>query len=439
MVTFKDISYLDITYNINSEKTDEKSNNLTVAQNADTVEPNSVQQNYRSIDIPDNLNGVIFDSFGTFNIDTDGLDFENLNTDTAKFRGPGVEWLNQGAIDGKTIVDQLANFDSSGAEFDSLRIKTDNPDGDESVITTIPEIEKYQDKLIQARKAVNDEWDEITSKNDNYRYRGKVYDARKNLEVLENQYRDDIKNYAENAELTDEQKEKLAELDKEWNESQNISTSTSSGSSGSNISTNPADWNNVFAANINAGDGRRTEVYKQRLFKGQSGKVYDYTSQADKDSGHEIDYAPAWAIMGTRRDGEDLSSNKAIMYNPGGNATLNVKTQANLAGNYIELDYGNGLLSQFLHVPDASIVRENGRIVGVKDPSNPSNVLRIGDTITAGQAFGWVGATGNSTGPHADVRHKINGTRIAARGSQLFQYLSQSIENGRPSGLANNE
>lgn len=159
----------------------------------------------------------------------------------------------------------------------------------------------------------------------------------------------------------------------------------------------------------------------------------------DRRSGHEIDYAPAWAIMGRSRNGEHLPSNKAIMYNPSGNATLNVKTQPGKAGNYLELDYGNGLVSQFLHVPDASIVRENGRIVGVKDPNNLNNVLRIGDTIAARQAFGFVGSTGNSTGPHADVRHKINGTKIAARGSQLFKHLSQSIENGRPDELANNE
>ena len=166
----------------------------------------------------------------------------------------------------------------------------------------------------------------------------------------------------------------------------------------------------------------------------------------------EIDYSPLHSIMGDSKnidgipDGEDLATNKAIQYNPGGNATLNVAYQHGKAGYYAELNYGNGLISQFLHLPESSIVWKNGKIngeiAGLKDPENLDNVLRIGDTIKAGQAFGFVGNTGNSGGPHSDVRHVFvnnkneRGRRPNPQGAELFRYLSETIERDRPSGIS---
>ena len=61
-------------------------------------------------------------------------------------------------------------------------------------------------------------------------------------------------------------------------------------------------------------------------------------------------------------------------------------------GNYVTVDHGNGLMTRYAHM--SSIATTNGK------------------TVTAGEIIGYVGSTGNSTGPHLHFEVWSNGQRI---------------------------
>ena len=63
------------------------------------------------------------------------------------------------------------------------------------------------------------------------------------------------------------------------------------------------------------------------------------------------------------------------------------------AGNYIKIDHGSGVASRYLHMVQPS-------------------PLKVGDTVTAGQEVGKVGATGIGTGAHLHFEIHINGEKV---------------------------
>lgn len=61
-------------------------------------------------------------------------------------------------------------------------------------------------------------------------------------------------------------------------------------------------------------------------------------------------------------------------------------------GNFIIVDHGNGLVSRYAHLSGYNCSQ--------------------GDTVSVGQTIGYVGSTGNSTGPHLHFEIKVNGSFV---------------------------
>ena len=62
------------------------------------------------------------------------------------------------------------------------------------------------------------------------------------------------------------------------------------------------------------------------------------------------------------------------------------------SGNYIVIDHSNGYTSSYAHLKEC--------------------VSKKGDTIKKGQLIGYMGATGNATGPHLHFEIRLNGTPL---------------------------
>ena len=61
-------------------------------------------------------------------------------------------------------------------------------------------------------------------------------------------------------------------------------------------------------------------------------------------------------------------------------------------GNYITVDHGNGIKSQYLHCS--------------------SIVASLGDNVQKGQIIAKIGSTGVSTGPHLHLDFIVNGVKV---------------------------
>lgn len=64
------------------------------------------------------------------------------------------------------------------------------------------------------------------------------------------------------------------------------------------------------------------------------------------------------------------------------------------AGNYVNIDHGNGYVTKYFHMQTGSIT------------------VKVGDQVTKGQAIGKVGTTGASSGPHCHFQVEYNGEKI---------------------------
>jgi len=61
-------------------------------------------------------------------------------------------------------------------------------------------------------------------------------------------------------------------------------------------------------------------------------------------------------------------------------------------GNYVVISHGNGITTLYSH--------------------NSSNAVSVGQSVSKGQVIGYIGSTGNATGPHVHFEVSVNGTRV---------------------------
>ena len=78
------------------------------------------------------------------------------------------------------------------------------------------------------------------------------------------------------------------------------------------------------------------------------------------------------------------------------------------AGNYVEIDHGNGYISRYLH--------------------NSSLKVNVGDKVTKGQVIALAGSTGKSTGPHCHFEIRYNGVKVDP--------LNFKYDNGMGNGMS---
>lgn len=64
------------------------------------------------------------------------------------------------------------------------------------------------------------------------------------------------------------------------------------------------------------------------------------------------------------------------------------------AGEYVEIDHGNGIRTRYLHLKTGS------------------RTVKVGDTVKKGQVLGYMGATGNVTGAHLHFDITVNGSYV---------------------------
>ncbi|MCH2227726.1 MAG: hypothetical protein MK033_08125 [Candidatus Caenarcaniphilales bacterium] len=451
---FQDLSNQGKLMSDKEEKSNEKAKQEREADEIDILEQNTVQARsfiYSPVDTnrlfissPEDQNNLQRLRNGLEPIKPNNFKAVNLNASANYRANPDLTVQKKGLWRSKSETqNSLTENEKSEIvdalywdEFGVLNIQVAEASKPESRTTSLKNITNYQSKLIKSREAVDSKFE--LAKNDIYRVkvnvgeRVRIFNAKDKLDAIENKYIQELANYLKKVELSGKQYERMYNLLSELKEHRNGELDLNYSAT---ISNNYIDLQNVFALNLNTNNETRTEIYKQRLFKDQSQNFIDDKSQINSKSGEEINFSTDSSIIGINKNGEDLETNRAILHNPGGEAVIKaIRNQKSLAGNYIELDYANGLVSQFLHLPDASIVKKNGVIIGVKDPSDLNKVLKIADTVSAGQAFAFLGATGEVKQSQSSIRHYLVDSdgrktiRPKARGEELFRYLSLSLE-----------
>lgn len=88
---------------------------------------------------------------------------------------------------------------------------------------------------------------------------------------------------------------------------------------------------------------------------------------------------------------------------------VEISKYSNSAGNYIVINHENGYKTRYLH--------------------NASNIVSVGDRVSRGQVIGYLGNTGNSTGPHLHFEILLNGVP-----QNPLNYVS--MKNKRPEGTS---
>ncbi|MGI6070599.1 MAG: peptidoglycan DD-metalloendopeptidase family protein [Blautia sp.] len=96
-------------------------------------------------------------------------------------------------------------------------------------------------------------------------------------------------------------------------------------------------------------------------------------------------------IGSTNHMGIDIAASTGRKIYAAEAGTIVVRTYSSSAGNYIEINHTNGLITQYMH------------------QSKFASGLTVGSKVKKGQVIGYVGSTGNSTGPHLHFGVKRNG------------------------------
>ena len=95
-------------------------------------------------------------------------------------------------------------------------------------------------------------------------------------------------------------------------------------------------------------------------------------------------------------NGIDLAANRGTPIYAAKTGTVSTAASGYGWGNYVVINHGDGYSTLYAH-QDYYIVSE-------------------GDTVTQGQVIGYVGSTGNSTGPHLHFTIYYNGSTVNPAG-----------------------
>ena len=102
-------------------------------------------------------------------------------------------------------------------------------------------------------------------------------------------------------------------------------------------------------------------------------------------------YRGEMSVGTSDHDGLDIAANMNTPIYAGRSGVIQTRKYSESAGNYIEIDHENGLVSQYMHMTKFA--------AGIKR----------GIRVKRGQLIGYVGSTGWSTGPHLHFGVKVNG------------------------------
>lgn len=100
-------------------------------------------------------------------------------------------------------------------------------------------------------------------------------------------------------------------------------------------------------------------------------------------------FGPRW---GTVHQGMDISCPEGTPVVAAKSGTVSLSYRSNSAGEYIVIDHGDGMCTEYMH--------------------NSLRLVSVGDYVEAGQVIAYSGNTGQSTGPHCHFGVRINGTRV---------------------------
>ncbi len=100
-------------------------------------------------------------------------------------------------------------------------------------------------------------------------------------------------------------------------------------------------------------------------------------------------FGPRW---GTVHQGLDIACPIGTPILAGESGTVIASYYSSSAGEYIVIDHGNGVATEYMH--------------------NSQRLVSVGDYVTRGQVIAYSGSTGYSTGPHCHFGVRINGVRV---------------------------
>ena len=100
-------------------------------------------------------------------------------------------------------------------------------------------------------------------------------------------------------------------------------------------------------------------------------------------------FGPRW---GTVHQGLDIACPVGTAIVAGEAGTVIASYYSTSAGEYIVIDHGGGVCTEYMH--------------------NSQRLVQAGDTVARGQVIAYSGSTGYSTGPHCHFGLRINGTRV---------------------------
>ena len=100
-------------------------------------------------------------------------------------------------------------------------------------------------------------------------------------------------------------------------------------------------------------------------------------------------FGPRW---GTVHQGLDIACPTGTPILAGESGTVIASYYSSSAGEYIVIDHGDGVATEYMH--------------------NSQRLVNVGDYVSRGQVIAYSGSTGYSTGPHCHFGVRINGVRV---------------------------